>query len=212
MGLTIHRVVTGRWRENCYVVHANAGEALVIDPGADQEKIEACVEDAGLEVRAILLTHGHFDHIGAVAALRRRYDVPCLLHQADHKLVRRANLYRMLFDSKEMIETPTVDPFPEPEATTLTLAGFDIELIATPGHTQGGVCFKIGDDLFSGDTFHQGKPGRIDLPGGNAAQLAASLERLRALPVETRVHPGHGDPTTIGAELEGALAAKQVTP
>ncbi len=211
MELTIHRVVTGPWHENCYVAHADATQAIIIDPGADLEKIEACVGEAGLGVKAVLLTHGHFDHIGAVAALRKRYDVPCLLHQADHKLVRRANLYRMIFDSKDPIEVPLVEALPEPKAAPLTLAGLRIETIPAPGHTPGGVCLRIGDDLFSGDTILRGRAGRVDLPGGNAKQLAASLKRLRALPAETRVHPGHGDATTIGTELEGALALKKVT-
>lgn len=206
MALTVLRVVTGRWRENCYVVHSVVNDAIVIDPGADAGKIETCIEDAGLRVVGILLTHGHFDHIGAVAALCAKYRVLCMLHQADHKLVRRANFYRVIFDSKDTIEVPVVDSIPDPGAGPMVLAGLKIEMIHTPGHTPGSVCFRIGDDMFSGDTFHRGTAGRVDLPGGNAEQLSTSLERLRALPTHLRVHPGHGGTTTIGAELEGALA------
>ena len=206
MTLTIQRVVTGPWQENCYVAHEDGGEAVIIDPGANVDDIDRCVAGTGLEVAAILLTHGHFDHIGAVAALRTRYGVPCLLHEADHKLVRRANLYRMVFDADEPIEVPAVDSLPADEAT-FSAAGLEIETIHTPGHTDGGVCFRIGGDLFSGDTFHRGRLGRVDLPGGNAEQLAKSVGLLRSLPAETRVHPGHGDATTIGAELDGGALA-----
>ncbi len=202
MALTIHAVVTGRWFENCYLVHAGQGEGIIIDPGADAEKIAACVTDAGVVVKAMLLTHGHFDHIGAAETLRERYNVPCHLHQADHKLVRSVNFYRLIFESTDPIEVPQVAALPTPNP--LTLAGLSIEAIHTPGHTRGGVCYRIGDDLFSGDTFHRGRVGRVDLPGGNAEQLAASLHALGALPPDVRVHPGHGEPTTIGSEMEGA--------
>lgn len=209
MGLTIHKVVTGRWRENCYLAHDGAGDAVVIDPGADLETIGTCITERALSVKAILLTHGHFDHIGAVAALRKAHGVECMLDENDHKLVRRANLYRMLFDSDDPIEIPTVEALP-PGETPFSIAGIVIEALRTPGHTPGGVCFRIGDDLFSGDTFHRGQRGRVDLPGGDAEQLAASLQRLRGLPPHLRVHPGHGEETTIGVECEsGALVAVQ---
>lgn len=210
MTLTIHKIATGRWRENCYVVHGASDQAAIIDPGADCDEIEACIAEVGLEVKLILLTHGHFDHIGAVAALRRRHGVPCLLHLDDHKLVRRANLYRLLFESDEPIEVPAVDPLSVGEAS-FTIAGMKVEAIHTPGHTPGSVCFLIGDDLFSGDTFHRGRCGRVDLPGGDAEELARSLERLRGLAPDIRVHPGHGDETTVGVEVDGgALAPVQV--
>ena len=212
MALTVLKVVTGRWRENCYLVYAEDAEALIIDPGADFEKIETCVEDAKLQVTRILLTHGHFDHIGAAAALGKRYGVPCHAHPADHKLIRRANFYRMLFDSKEPIEIPTVEVIPERGTSSMSIAGFGIETIHTPGHTQGGVCFRIGDDLFSGDTFHHGVAGRVDLPGGNADRLAISLQQLRTLPASLCVYPGHGPTTTIGAELDGALTDRRSLP
>jgi glyoxylase-like metal-dependent hydrolase (beta-lactamase superfamily II) len=208
MQFTIHKVVTGTWRENCYVVHRGS-EAVVIDPGADIEKIESVVAESQLELKAILLTHGHFDHIGAAAALRDRHAVKCLVHHEDHKLVRRANLYCLVFDSDDPIKIPTVDFLPV-DGSQLSIAGLEIETIHTPGHTRGSVCFRIGDDLFSGDTFHRGRPGRVDLPGGDAGQLNESLMQLRQLTAEIRVHPGHGDSTTIGAELQGgALASTQ---
>lgn len=202
MTLTIHRVVTGRWRENCYVAHDEDGDAVIIDPGADEAAIHGYIDELALHVKAILLTHGHFDHIGAVAPLRERYGVPSLLHEHDHKLVRRANLYRTIFDADEPIEIPSVDSLPA-DWEPFTIDQLAIEAIHTPGHTPGGVCYRIGVDLFSGDTFHRGRVGRTDLPGGNAEQLSDSIGRLRALAPEIRVHPGHGASTTIGAEVDG---------
>ncbi len=207
MAITIRAVVTGRWLENCYVVHTGDGEGVIIDPGADADRIDAYVKDAGVEVKAMLLTHGHFDHIGAAETLRKGYNVPCYLHQADHKLVRSVNFYRSVFESKESIEVPQVAALPAP-ISPLTLAGLSIEAIHTPGHTRGGVCYRIGDDLFTGDTFHRGRSGRVDLPGGNAEQLAASLHELSKLAPHVTVHPGHGEPTTIGTESGGALAGR----
>jgi glyoxylase-like metal-dependent hydrolase (beta-lactamase superfamily II) len=206
MALTIHTIATGRWRENCYLVHGADDQIVIIDPGADCEEIEACIAGVGLDVGIILLTHGHFDHIGAVAELRRRHEVPCLLHADDHKLVRRANLYRLLFESEEPIEVPAVDPLTVGHVA-YRVAGMDVQAIHTPGHTPGSVCIRIGDDLFSGDTFHQGRQGRVDLPGGDAEELARSVERLRGLEPHVRVHPGHGAGTTVGAELDGGALA-----
>lgn len=207
MTLMVHTVVTGRWRENCYVVHEDGQrDAVVIDPGAAIDEIQACIAEEALEIGAILLTHGHFDHIGAVSALRRLHGVDCLVHPDDQKLVRRANLYRAIFDADEPIEIPSVEPLPIGQSS-FGIAGLDIEAIHTPGHTPGGVCFRIGDDLFSGDTFHRGRTGRVDLPGGDAAELARSIKRLGRLAPGIRVYPGHGAETTIGAECEsGALA------
>jgi glyoxylase-like metal-dependent hydrolase (beta-lactamase superfamily II) len=203
----VHRIETGRWRENCYVLVANNGEAVVIDPGADAAEIHSLIETTGVSVKAVLLTHGHFDHIGAVAELRRLYEIPCFLHPDDRPLVRRANLYRALFDADEPIEIPVVDSL-DSERRHVVVGSLRAEVLLTPGHTPGSVCFRIGDELFSGDTFHRGVVGRTDLPGGSPAMLARSLETLRRLPPEVRVHPGHGDATTIGAEVErGALAS-----
>jgi glyoxylase-like metal-dependent hydrolase (beta-lactamase superfamily II) len=104
--------------------------------------------------------------------------------------------------SSDLLETMT---FPEAdhlirEGDRLSLAGLDIEVLHTPGHTPGSVCFRIGDDLFSGDTLFRLGYGRVDFPGGNAADMAASLKRLKALPGQVRVYPGHGGPTTIARE------------
>jgi glyoxylase-like metal-dependent hydrolase (beta-lactamase superfamily II) len=209
-GLQVARIVTGRWRQNCYVVSDKQGRGIIVDPGSQAEDIAAHVDENGLRVEAILNTHGHFDHIGAVASLQDRYDAPFYLHGADGSLLKRANLYRMLFEARDPVRVPgrfeDIAVLPSP----FSVGSFVISWIATPGHTDGSVCFLIEDLLFSGDTLMRNAVGRTDLPGGDRSRLAASIRRLMTLPSGTTIYPGHGDATSVAAECAADSAAMQL--
>lgn len=190
---TIIAFPNGKWRQNCYIVSDEAtGFALLIDPGSDAEAIQDQISRHRLTPVAILNTHAHYDHIGAVAALMAYYSVPFYLHQADTKLLKQANVYKMIFDSKESVVIPEPTYNLALHEAGLPIGGFEVSVLFTPGHTKGSTCLQIGTDLFSGDTLLPGAVGRTDLPGGDKLALEKSVELLRRLPDEITVWPGHG--------------------
>jgi glyoxylase-like metal-dependent hydrolase (beta-lactamase superfamily II) len=193
--------VNGKWRENCYIVGSDGRDALVIDPGSDADEIGKLIDGRGWHVHAILNTHAHYDHVGAVAALMERYQAPFYLHAADERLLKSANLYRMLFESREAIRIPSVTQDISQLPATFTAGPFAISWIPTPGHTAGSVCLLIGNVLFSGDTLMHNALGRTDLPGANREQLLSSVRKLMELPGNTSVFGGHGPGTTLEAEF-----------
>ena len=177
------------------------GTVLVVDPGSEAERIIAKLAELSLTPQAILLTHGHFDHIGAVNALQRKFpELVVYLGGGDRAvLTHPANQL-----------PPDYPPIAMPRNLCDAedgLAELGIAVISTPGHTPGGVCYHFQDEklLFSGDTLFAGSVGRTDLPGGDMATLMASLERLKELPRDTLVIPGHGPFTTIDRELAGNM-------
>ncbi len=200
--LTITKISVGAFDTNCYIVCSKALDALIIDPGTDPGKISKIAGHCRLKVRAYLITHGHMDHIGALAPLREQIQAPVAMHGADLKWAfspanqmpphfsvprRPDNIERILKGGEKWREED-----------------FNYEVIATPGHSPGGVSYYFPDDntLFSGDTLFQDSIGRTDLPGGNMKQLNKSLKILAGLPPETEVYPGHGPKTTIAREIE----------
>lgn len=186
--------VNGKWRQNCYVISNTMQEALIVDPGSEPEAIIELITELGVHPVAILNTHAHYDHIGAISGLIHKYLIPFYLHGDDAKLLKQANLYKILFETKNSISIPPFgeDFAKEPEG--LRLAGFSVRVIHTPGHTAGGVCLLIGSNLFSGDTLMPSGPGRTDLPGGDKVKLNESLQKLRELPDDYLVYAGHGKP------------------
>ena len=184
------KISVGSFEVNCCVVAVD-GKAWIIDPGAEPERIAALVESMACEPGGILLTHAHFDHIGAIPALERRWPgLPVFVHPKDAEIITHAfNQF-----------PPEYPAIPRPaNVKTDEWPGF-VTVIETPGHTPGGVCFLIGGRLFSGDTLFAGSVGRTDFPGGSMATLRESLKKLTALPDDTPVTPGHGPDTTIGRE------------
>ncbi len=180
-----------------YVLADERGDALVIDPAQGEREVLAQVRTSGLRVVELLNTHGHFDHVHDNAALKRATRARLAIHRLD--------AYRL------GPEAPA-GGFPVPPCEPDDLIdegplGFirDLELLAlhTPGHTEGSTCFHLpaAGIIFTGDVLFRGTMGRVDLPGGDAAAMERSLARLASLPPETAVYPGHGAPTTIGAEL-----------
>jgi hydroxyacylglutathione hydrolase len=191
-------VTVGPLQENCWIVRGEADRALVIDPGDEADRLIAAID--GLTVEAILLTHTHFDHVGAVAALARHTGAPVYCPKLEVPILQDINSYVF----------PGFGPFEnyDPEETLdggerLTLAGIDIDVIFTPGHSPGHVSYSVADEqlVFDGDVLFQGSIGRFDLPGGDYRTLMESIATLlNALPDDTDVLPGHGPATTLGRE------------
>jgi len=202
---TVITLALGSLETNCYVVAERAtGAALCIDPGADAAAIARRVQQEGLTVQGIALTHGHGDHIGAVARLRKEWGVPVYIHHADADMLTSAarNLSTML---GAHIVTDAADSTVA-DADALTFGGTRVTVLHTPGHTPGGVCYFIAATtpplLFSGDTLFRREVGRCDLPGGSWPALQQSVRgKLYVLPGATRVYPGHGPATTIDEEM-----------
>jgi glyoxylase-like metal-dependent hydrolase (beta-lactamase superfamily II) len=198
----VRGIVVGLFRENCYVVGSRrTGEAVVIDPGDEPEEILALARDMGVTIKRIVCTHAHLDHILAATPIKQATGATFLLHAADLDLSREAALQARQFGW----EAP---PAPPPDAfiadgSDVELAGTQIRVIHTPGHTQGSVSLYVNGMLFSGDTLFRGSIGRTDLPGGSYPQLMQTiLNRLLSLPDETVVLPGHMLETTIGHERQ----------
>ncbi|MES2330082.1 MAG: MBL fold metallo-hydrolase [Bacteroidota bacterium] len=197
--MKIERIINGKWVENCYIVSSNTS-AVIVDPGGNTELIKKYVEDHSLQVVAIINTHAHFDHIVAVAELANFYNCPFHLHSGDARLLRSANLYMALFLGEEPITVPKVDIWLDKTTLPLVLNDLSIEVFHTPGHTDGSVCFLIGEHLFTGDTLMKGELGRIDLPGGNKEKLVNSLHTLSKLPGNLVIYPGHGETSSLAEE------------
>lgn len=192
-------IAVGLFEVNCLVVLGTENRAVVIDPGADAEQIELSLQRHHADVDAYLLTHGHADHLCALAALHAVRPAPVYLHEADQAWAfGTANQIPPYYPVPQKPETPILHPGPDP----IRAAGLVIECIETPGHTPGSVCYSIPERrfLFSGDTLFKGTCGRTDLPGGNARILSESLKKLAKLPSDMVVYPGHGESTDIGYE------------
>ncbi len=204
MKLVRHTLVTGAFVENGYVIHAEGRQdAVVIDPGAEPEGWLRLLAERGLRPVAILGTHGHLDHVGAVAAIQARHGSPYLVHADEVQMLEHLPLQCRLFGLPPF-DPPRVSGHVQ-DGKTLTPAGFPIRIVATPGHTPGGTSYHVPDlgTVFTGDTLFAGTIGRTDLPGGDHRLLLRSLERLvAALPEETVVASGHGPETTIGEERD----------
>jgi len=195
--LQVTTFVNGKWRQNCYVVSNAKRQALVIDPGSEPDQISALLTELGVSPVAILNTHAHYDHIGAISGLVKEFEISFYLHGQDEKLLKQANLYKILFETKSSIVIPDFGEDFAKRPENLSIGDFCVRVIHTPGHTAGSVCLLIGNDLFSGDTLLPNGPGRTDLPGGDKVKLKESLQHLCGLPENYQVHPGHGRPFTL---------------
>lgn len=197
--MTITTIITTLIGTNTYIIHRES-QALVIDPGSNDHKIYDYLNDNNLDLFGILLTHGHFDHIGGASHLADKYNSKIYLHVLDLELVsdplkNGSNLYSRspvtVEENLELIKSES----------NLRLGDFDISIIHTPGHTKGSVAYLIENNLFSGDTLFKRAYGRYDLYGGDKVELTSSLNKLLKLDKNIKVYPGHGDTTFIKDEL-----------
>jgi glyoxylase-like metal-dependent hydrolase (beta-lactamase superfamily II) len=200
--IDVQMFTVGMVQENCFLACPQGGErAVIIDPGDEAPRLLQAIEDAGVALDAILLTHTHFDHVGAVAPLARATGAPVYCPQLEVPVLQDVMAY---------VPWPGFGPFDswDPEETvqggeTLELAGLTLDVVFTPGHSPGHVTYAVRDEraLFSGDVLFQGSVGRIDLPGGDGPTLMRSIATLlERFDDETRVYPGHMGLTTLGAE------------
>lgn len=198
--MQIETLTVGPLQVNCYLVKcASTGDAMVIDPGADAERILASIRRSGATVRWIINTHGHFDHAGANRAVAAVTGAPLVIHELDRKILAEACQHAAAYGL-------TTEPSPTPQKLlqgeeVLIVGELDVRVIVVPGHSPGSICLLTGNHLFSGDALFAGSVGRTDLPGGSHEQLVRGIrEKLFCLADETVVHPGHGPATTIGRE------------
>lgn len=202
--MNIETLSLGALGTNCYIISKNE-KCLIVDPGGDAEIIIQYLTEHHLEPEAILLTHAHFDHIGAVDDLRKKYQLPVYLHENEKDWLQNPNLNRSTSFFGEHGAITTAAPDHLLKEGTLTIGSFTFDVKHTPGHSPGSVTFIFKDSKFivSGDVlFHQGI-GRTDLPGGSIEQLANSIVQvLYALPDDFEVFPGHGPSTFIGDEKD----------
>lgn len=190
--MEIITVKVGILQTNCYILKQD-GFAVIIDPGAKVQRILDHLGDA--KPLAILLTHGHFDHIGAINDLLAVHSLPIYLHPDDEDLLKDPQL-NYSFPKRFVVEVETL-PYP----STLNLGPFSFEVIETPGHTEGSVMLKIDDHLFSGDTLFKLSVGRTDLKTGNPIHMRQSLRQIKTMHGPLTIWPGHDEPTTLADEL-----------
>jgi hydroxyacylglutathione hydrolase len=197
--MDVRMFTVGPLQENCYLVRREGSDrALLIDPGDEAQKLQAAMEQLGVEPDAILLTHTHFDHIGAVAPLARATGAPVYCPREELPVLADPSaFFGAMFGPVEGWEAEhAIDG-----GQRLALAGFDVDVVATPGHSPGHVTFVVDGALFSGDVLFQGSIGRTDLPGADHETLMESIAGLlERFDDDTKVHPGHMGLTTLGRE------------
>jgi hydroxyacylglutathione hydrolase len=200
--MILEALTVGPFQENCYVIgDEETGTGALVDPGDEATRIALAVEQSGLEISQIIITHAHIDHVGAVAALVDEYACPVLMHAEAEPMLRQLPTQAMMMGLR-FGKVPTVDRHIEDEEV-LEVGGLRLKSLYTPGHAPGHLAFYLADEglVLSGDALFAGSIGRTDLFGGDMDLLMRSInERLLTLPDETRVLPGHGPETTIGEE------------
>jgi hydroxyacylglutathione hydrolase len=199
--MNMDTIVVGDFEVNCFVLHGTESRCVVVDPGKDADAILDVIRRQRLSVDGYILTHGHFDHLSALADLYDRHPAPVACHPRDWEWAfTPANAMPPQYGPPR--KPSDCVPVALSESQPLAMAGLTFRVIETPGHTPGSVCLYLPGEhvLITGDTLFAGSVGRTDLPGGSARALSASLKKLAALPPETTVHPGHGPATDIAAE------------
>jgi glyoxylase-like metal-dependent hydrolase (beta-lactamase superfamily II) len=202
--MRIEKFVVGMVGTNCYLIsNEKSREAVIVDPGDRSDKMMERIREQDLTVKAILLTHGHFDHIFGISAVRETFDVPVYALAEEQEILEHTegNLSTMFGHSMVFTDATYVH-----DGDVLELAGYRFQVLHTPGHTCGGACYYVESEevLFSGDTLFCGSVGRTDFPTGSMSQIVRSIkEKLLCLPGETMVYPGHNSVTTIGQETVG---------
>ena len=191
--MIIKAIPAGIYDANCYIVmDEKTKDAVVLDPGGDGEMLERAIKDMKANVKSILLTHGHMDHVGGVEYLSDKLNVPFYISKIDEEYMEKDNyVFGSIRNANGYLE----------DGNALSFGSLNIKVIATPGHTKGGLCFLIEDKLFTGDTLFQGSIGRTDFIVGSFPEIIDSIKtKLLPLGDEIEVYPGHGPKSSIGYE------------
>ena len=201
--MKVEQMTLGSFGTNCYIlIDETTMDAYCVDPGDYAEVIQNKLQENGWNLKGILLTHGHFDHIYAVKALKRVYDIPVYALEAEKELLNDS--IKNLSDQFAAPYTLDADVYLH-DGETLLVAGSNMQVLATPGHTAGSCCFYFPQEdlLFSGDTLFCASVGRTDMPTGSFSRIIQSIkEKLFVLDDRIKVYPGHGEATTIGYEKD----------
>lgn len=193
--MNIERIVVGQLETNCYILHNNKRETVIIDPGGDSQNIIDKINKLMLNPLSIILTHGHYDHILAVPEIKNEYGIPIYAHRAENPMLENPNL-----NFSSITGTPISISAENIESSTLK-SMFDADLMHLPGHSPGSIGIVVNNYFISGDTvFAGGNIGRIDIPGGSSKQLSESIELILQLPDNLILLPGHGGRSIVGHE------------
>lgn len=197
--MNIERIVSVDNNQNCYIVYDDSLEGIVIDPGSDGEEIFDKIKKLGIRIKYILLTHCHYDHIEGLGILRKLTGAEVVASFECNLGIQSASINLSMLFSDQISEEPA--DLIINDSDIIKAGNMEIKVITTPGHTKGGVCFLIDNELFSGDTLFLRSVGRTDFPGGSSDTLIKSIkEKLYTLDDDTIVHPGHGNDTKIDYE------------
>lgn len=197
--MIIEKLVVGPLASNCYIVASEDNKGIIIDPGADAAEILRKVDELELDIKYIILTHGHIDHVGALGEVKEVTDAEIAIHTKDVDSLEKQSLIADQFGIS-FLDIPSPGLLLK-DGDIISVGSLHFSILHTPGHSSGGICLLGDGVLFSGDTLFNFGIGRYDLPGGDYYQLINGIRtKLMVLPDETTVYPGHGPATTIGNE------------
>ncbi len=205
--MVIKKMQLGEMQTNCYVVTTNYKNAVVIDCGDNPDQIMEYVDSNDITIKKILLTHGHFDHVGAVAEIAKKTNAEVFIHTEDLEMLTSSelNLSKMLPNYMFSVYKGAVAVN---EGDVITLDELEFKVLHTPGHTKGGVCYICNDNIFTGDTLFAGNVGRTDFPGGSYSEIINSVNKIAQLEGNYNIYTGHGANSTLDNERENNVYIK----
>lgn len=196
--MIVTKIPVGELSENCYIISTEKGNAVAVDSGAEPEKLLSFLKENSLTLKKILLTHGHFDHYGAVAELVKNTGAEVFIHSLDVPMLSSDSL--SLGDNMGVHCEPVTEYTTVKDGDVICLDELEFHVLYTPGHTKGGVTYVCNDAVFSGDTLFCGDVGRTDFPGGSYPEIIASVRKIAALDGDYKVYPGHGHSSVLSTE------------